>query len=82
MKATELLAELEQLVKAGCDYLSANIVDAQYDGDNDSAELVITCEDGEGGHQEFVISSVHVQELEDEDPGKQKPPAGGTDGHG
>jgi hypothetical protein len=46
---------------------SGRCVDAQYDGDNDSGELVIVTDGGEEGRQEYIISSVHVRALEDDE---------------
>ena len=71
MKATEVLAMLEQVIKHG--YVTEGdhgmeIIDAQYDGDHNSASLILVIEDGEGSHEEFIISSKDVRHVDDEEP--------------
>jgi hypothetical protein len=68
VKPFQLLGLLEQVIK-NCDISdeSGRILDAQYDGDNDSGSLVIVTDGGEEGRVEYIIGSQHVRALEDDE---------------
>lgn len=68
MEAHELLSILEVVIQqdAPAKFDDGILIDATYDGDHKSGELLIVTENHDGSKQEWKLSSAQVKDITDE----------------